>query len=278
MFNTVSDMFTKGNIASLNKAMLHSSYWAQSGAKLYTPTQQNQCWLSWLANTGMLSFELIEQVEQTNRSLVMANALVDIEGHSSNSDHLASFLIGFDIEHNGSNIKSISLNVDPARLCQVLKQEPATLQKWWPKKDPLVLSDLDHQIHANTVHASPSLVLALDKDVSEETLKCLNKWWCIHQQGLLGDIFDCYTTDAVIEQSEYAVQLSLLDYFKHVAQASVSCERAYCQLVDITVSKNTAFVNWRIEADGQHGRTRQSFFSLLKMAKDKVSHQYTILS
>lgn len=276
MFNLVSDMLTKGNIAPLNAAMLHSSYWSQNGAKLYTPTLQNRCWLNWLANAGMLKLELIEQVEQANRTLVMANAQVGESINSGSDGNLLHFLIGFDIEHNGSNIKAVTLHADPSQLAKALRTELVELQKWWPKSDPLMLSALDHQIHSNTVHASPALLLASHKEVSEQVIRCLGKWWQIHQQGLVGEIFDGYDTSAVIVQSECVDQLSLSEYFKHVTQSSVSLERAYCQLVDISVADHSAFVNWRIEADGDDGRVRQSFFSLLKVAKDKVTHQYTI--
>jgi hypothetical protein len=290
MYNLVSNMLSSGDISPLKQAMLHSSYWAQGGAKIYTQTQQSQCWLNWFANVGMISLELIDKVEHADRTWVFAYGQLDKNRHgfpthcqqnlleldSLPKQQSAKFLIGFDIRHNSLNIKSVHMNTDPNQLAQVLSQEPATLKKWWPKSDPLVLCDIDHQIHPHTTHASPSSLLLKDRQADEATAKCLDKWWQIHQQGLLGEIFSCYATNAAIVQSEQAEPLSLSGYFNDLTLHSVGVNRAYSQLVDLSVSDNSAFIEWRIEADAENEKFRQSFFTLLKMAKGKVTHQYTI--
>ena len=278
MFELVSNMFTKGDISPLNNAMLHSSFWAQGGAKLYTPTQQNRCWLNWLAHTGMLSLQIIEKIECDNRTLVIAHAQAYTNGKVANEEYPDGFLMGVDIEHKNAKIKSISIDVDPVQLAKVLNLQLSSLQKWWPKSDPLMLSDFDHQIHPNTIHASPSLLLTNRKDSAYDNKQCLEKWWAIHQQGLLGDIFQCYSEDALITHSQHAKHLSLASYFTHLNQVLLKIERAYSQLVDIRVSGNTVFVKWRIEGDTGSGRIRQSFLSVLSISQGKITGQHTISS
>ncbi|OUS72313.1 hypothetical protein B5G52_08485 [Pseudoalteromonas sp. A601] len=270
MINAIIDLYTKADIETLSGKLLRSSRWQQHHFTAMGALQAQPLWLSFLAQYGVS--ELVSQAhskgaERETLQLVLQPKKLKSPVH-----------LTFVIKHNGTFIKTIKCIVDTLSLANneyvnTTLNNNSVIPKL-PKSDPIIVSDLDNQLHPTTFHATPSAICELPSHIA----RTLDNWWQIWQTNNLAHFNSLYTPSAtaiLAGNTEPQPISALLDCHLNFTQ---SLSRRYAQLetVEYDSAKNQATVCWTLDGsfNAKNVRVRQQIITVItindKLITDEV--------
>jgi hypothetical protein len=275
---SISRIFSDGDMESARKLILHSGVWQQGLFSAYGQSQQSRLWVNWLGKCGLSAVEHCETLSYGGSKIAF---LCELRPEKSQS----TVRILFCISHNESHIKQVNMLTDTNLLAQALDTSTDDIKAWWPNPDPLVICDYDHQIHLETFHAKPSDMLSGYQGHSHSQL--LNQWWEIWQRMQFSHINALYAENAQVFLPGKAEAQNSSALFSYCSTLIMGLERHYCQLTDIIIDSdcNTKMlVNWYLEGDYRpsnssagsvqmQSRVRMCFSSILQIKDNKIQSE-----
>lgn len=261
MHQVIEDLLLQQNSLSIKSAWLHTSYWQQSGAKLFGSTTLNKMLMRWISITQQLPPCSIRHMAlQDGNSLVM---LLEPRAQSTAMGPLVPLAL-FRIEHNHHHVKSIQCTLNSHQL----RKHVANLTELTPHPEPLMVINFDQQIHGNTIHAMPQDFISLSSD----RLQVVTRWWLQWQQ-LSFNNQPLYHPEANIYWSSYG-SIDSSQLRTRLTELLLALDRPYAQLQSVAVDDNQQrmFIGWQLDFDYQGQRCRLPIKSLLTFNEQ---HQIT---
>ena len=269
MIKAIIDLYTKADIEGLSSKLLRSSRWQQHHFTAMGALQAQPLWLSFLAQYGVsecVSHTHSVGAERETLQLVLQPKKL------KNPVRLT-----FIIKHNGTFIKSVKCVVDTLSLANneyvnTTVNNSSVIPKL-PKSDPIIVSDLDNQLHPTTFHATPSAICELPS----HTARTLDNWWQIWQTNNLAQFETLYTPSAtaVLAGNTQPQPISaLLDCHLDFTQ---SLSRRYAQLetVEYDSTQNQATLCWTLDGsfNAKNVRVRQQIISVISISDNQITHE-----
>lgn len=239
MFNTLIELYTKGNITNLQNMLLHSSSWQQHGFTAYGETQIKNLWLNSLNDFGF--GDINHKITVDDGKFATIYCLFATE----DNQEPVRLIINF--EHNNSHIKRVKCTIDSISYLNSLESNEQHFMANLPTADPIIISQFDHQQHPHTFHAQPSDIAEL-----QENQQLINTWWQLWQCQQFPNIDDIYADDAQINLPSANASNKKQDLRNFILGLSHQLNRSYCQLERIVIDQqncNNMSISWQIDAD-----------------------------
>jgi len=257
MFNQLTELYTKGDLAQLSSNILHSTAWKQHDFTAYGNMQVEKLWLKSIEQFGFL--------QVTERQEIQGKQFSSLYIELSNEDKSEKVSLAFFFEHNNVHIKKLHCIVDTLALAKLLKQDVATVMQALPASDPLLLSQFDHQLHPKSYHATPSDIAKLPESMSNT----INQWWNIWQEKQLANFDNIYDTNALVNIAGFGENEGFTKLRHFQLKLHNRMNRSYCQLENISSNEaqHSVAIKWHVDGDYKDGdiikRIRLPFISLL---------------
>ena len=269
MINAIIDLYTKADIKTISGKLLRSSRWQQHHFTAMGSLQAQPLWLDFLAQYGVS--ELISKTHSKGQELETLQLVLQPK------KLLKPVRLSFVIKHNNTFIKSVKCVVDTLLLANSeftgeASNNTLVIPKL-PKSDPIMVSDLDNQLHPTTFHATPSDICELPTQIAET----LNNWWQIWQLNNLANFESVYTKSADVilaGSNETQSKDALLNC--HLA-LSQSLSRRYAQLetVQFDSASNQATICWTLDGtfNAKNVRVRQQILTVITFTNTLISSE-----
>ena len=270
MINSIIDLYTKADLKNISSKLLHSSRWQQHHFTAMGSLQAQPLWLSFLAQYGVS--ELITQTHSKGNELETLQLVLQPKKLKN------PVRLSFVIKHNGSYIKSVKCVVDTLLLTNntFINQSDtknATVHPRLPTSDPIIVSDLDNQLHPTTAHATPSDICEL----SPQTIEALDTWWQIWQINNLANFESLYAKNETVilaGNNETQSKSALLECHLAFSQAF---SRRYAQLetVQFDSQLNQATICWTLDgtSNAKNIRVRQQFLTIISFSGNQIINE-----
>jgi hypothetical protein len=270
MINAIIDLYTKADIHTIASKLLRSSRWQQHHFTAMGALQAQPLWLDFLAQYGVS--ELVSKTHSKGNELETLQLVLQPK------KLLKPVRLSFIIKHNNSYIKSVKCVVDTLLLTnnefvtEGANNNTPVIPKL-PKSDPIIVSDLDNQLHPTTFHATPSDICELPVKLAET----LNSWWQIWQHNNLANFATVYAKNAAVilaGNNEAQSKTALLDCHLALSQA---LSRRYAQLetVQFDNSLNQATICWTLDGtfNAKNVRVRQQMLTIITLVDTQIANE-----
>ncbi|MEM5551123.1 hypothetical protein WNY63_10325 [Pseudoalteromonas neustonica] len=270
MINAIIDLYTKADIQTISNKLLRSSRWQQHHFTAMGSLQAHPLWLSFLAQYGVS--ELLSKTHNKGGELETLQLVLQPKKLQN------PVRLSFVIKHNGTFIKSVKCVIDTLLLASNVYSSESVINNTTvipklPKSDPIVVSDLDNQLHPTTFHAIPSAICSL----TSLTAQVLDTWWQIWQKNHLANFEDLYTKNATVVLAGNNEIQSKNALFDHHLALSQTLSRRYAQLetVQFDAHLNQAVVCWTLDGtfNTKHIRVRQQMLSIICITDNQISSE-----
>ncbi|MBH0004202.1 hypothetical protein [Pseudoalteromonas sp. SWYJZ12] len=269
MINAIIDLYTKADIKTISSKLLRSSRWQQHHFTAMGSLQAQPLWLDFLAQYGVS--ELISKTHSKGHELETLQLILQPK------KLLKPVRLSFVIKHNNTFIKSVKCVVDTLLLANneftgEASNNTLVIPKL-PKSDPIMVCDLDNQLHPTTFHATPSDICELPT----QTAETLNNWWQIWQLNNLANFESVYAKNADVilaGSNETQSKDALLNC--HLA-LSQTLSRCYAQLetVQFDSALNQATICWTLDGtfNAKNVRVRQQILTVITITDTLISSE-----